>query len=188
LPSSLYIACYLFFPYYSPPFDVFTNTGLQGSPPLQSTKCDLDIPPFYIYELPARFSEPLLHNCSGMNPWMNMCPYFENNGMGQPFNRTNWHNTYQFNADMLFHGRATNHPCRTYDPAVAVIFCIPFYISLYAHVFGNENNMTKRPALWLDLLDHISNLPTFQRHGGHDHFLVSGLMVWNLVVPPYKEG
>jgi xyloglucan galactosyltransferase MUR3 len=185
----LSITCYLFFPYYRPHFDIFTNNSeLRGAPPVQSTKCDPDIAPFYIYELPDRFSEVLHHNCSSINPWKNMCPYFENNGMGQPFNKTNWYNTYQFSADMLFHGRAVNHPCRTYDPSVAAIFYIPFHTSLYVHVFSNEKNMTKRAALWFDLLDHMSSLPTFQRHGGHDHFLVSGVMVWNFIVPPYKEG
>ncbi|KAF3329710.1 xyloglucan galactosyltransferase KATAMARI1 [Carex littledalei] len=181
------IACYLFFPSYSPNFDIFANSVI-GVPPVQSKQCDPDIAPFYIYDLPPRFSEPLIRNCSGFNPWKNMCPYFENQGMGQPLNKSSWYNTYQLTADMIFHGRAINHPCRTKDSSSALVFYIPFHTSLFVHAFGSDNNIARREAIWFDLLDHISSLPTFQRHGGHDHFLVSGHMAWNFIRPPKKDG
>ncbi|KAF3322770.1 Xyloglucan galactosyltransferase KATAMARI1 [Carex littledalei] len=116
--------------------------------------------------------------------WFSLCPYYENHGMGQQFNKSSWYNTYQFTADLLFYARAVNHPCRTYDLSSALIFYIPFDTSLFVHSFGGENYLTQREALWVDFLDYISRLPTFQQHGGHDHFLVSGIMVWDFIRAP----
>ncbi|KAJ3699862.1 hypothetical protein LUZ61_003567 [Rhynchospora tenuis] len=131
----------------------------------------------------------VISKCSSLSPWFNVCPYLDNWGMGQPLSKSNWYNTYQFNADMLFHARAVNHPCRTYDLSSARIFYIPLYASLFIHWFGNEKNLTRREAVWVDFLNHISMLPTFQRHGSHDHFIVSGLMVWDFIhTPGQKEG
>ncbi|KAJ3700152.1 hypothetical protein LUZ61_003857 [Rhynchospora tenuis] len=41
----------------------------------------------------------------------------------------------------------------------------------------------------VDLVDHISKFPAFQLHGGKDHFLVSGLVAWDLLrTPNQKDG
>ncbi|KAJ3699861.1 hypothetical protein LUZ61_003566 [Rhynchospora tenuis] len=183
------IASYLFLPYYGSDLEATPNSETHKTQS-QSNQCDPDIAPFYIYDLPDRFNMTLVaRNCSILNPWFNMCPYFDNQGMGQPLGKPSWYNTYQFNADMLFHARTVNHPCRTYDLSSARLFYIPVYASLFVHWFEKEKNLTQREAVWVDFLDHISSLPTFQRHGGHNHFLVSGLMVWGFIrSPDQKEG
>jgi xyloglucan galactosyltransferase MUR3 len=181
------VVSYFLFPLYGPKFDVLTDSETLKTPPTASTKCDPDIAPFYIYDLPDRFNMAQRSNCNNINPWFSMCPYFDNHGMGEPFNKSSWYNTYQFTADMLFHARAINHPCRTYDSSFARIFYIPFYTSLFVHSFGNNDNLIQREAVWFDFLDHISKLPTFQQHGGHDHILVSGIMVWDFVRAPDQK-
>ncbi|KAJ4764516.1 Xyloglucan galactosyltransferase KATAMARI [Rhynchospora pubera] len=167
------VATYSIFPYYTSDLDLSPYSGTQKAPEIQSIQCDPDIAPFYIYDLPERFNEALLSNCSNLDPWRDMCPYVENNGMGQPFNESSsWYNTFQFTADLIFHARAINHPCRTHDRSSALMFYIPFYASLYASSVSNENNLTRRDAMAVDLVDHISKIPSFQRFGGEDHFLV----------------
>lgn len=180
------VVSYMFFPY----FDAITDSDTQNETPLiQSEQCDPDIAPFYVYNLPIRFNEGLLKYCSTMDSYKNMCHYFGNQGMGQPFNQSGWYNTYQFTADMLFYARAVNHPCRTLNPSSALMFYIPFYASLYTHAFSYETNLTRRDELGVELLDYISRKSTFQRHGGHDHFLASGLMAWDFLrSPDQKDG
>ncbi|KAJ3699858.1 hypothetical protein LUZ61_003563 [Rhynchospora tenuis] len=168
------------------------------APPINSEQCDPDIAPFYIYELPDRFNKALLSNCSALDPWLNKCPYIENQGLGQPLHKKksrwyntplSWYDTYQFSADMIFHARAINHPCRTYNVSSALMFYIPFYPSIYTPSVFLEYNFTRRDAMAVDLVNHISSFASFQRHGGHDHFLVSGIMVQDLVRPPHiKNG
>ncbi|KAJ4793401.1 Xyloglucan galactosyltransferase KATAMARI [Rhynchospora pubera] len=184
------VATYSIFPYYTSDLDLSPYSGTQKAPEIQSIQCDPDIAPFYIYDLPERFNEALLSNCSNLDPWRDMCPYVENNGMGQPFNESSsWYNTFQFTADLIFHARAINHPCRTHDRSSALMFYIPFYASLYASSVSNENNLTRRDAMAVDLVDHISKIPSFQRFGGEDHFLVSGLMAWDFLrSPDLKDG
>ncbi|KAJ1699360.1 hypothetical protein LUZ63_007872 [Rhynchospora breviuscula] len=183
------IVPYIYFPYYISYLSITTNSETRKTS-TQSEQCEPDIAPFYIYDLPDRFNMMLvISNCSSVSSWFNICPYLDNRGMGQLFSKSNWYNTYQFTANMLFHARAVNHPCRTYDLSSARIFYIPLYASLFVHWFGNEKNLTQREAVWVDFLNHISRLPTFQRHGSHDHFLVTGLMVWDFIHSPgQKEG
>lgn len=169
--------------------DVLIKFETQKAPPISAQRCDPDIAPFYIYELPDRFNKALLSNCTKLDPWLNKCPYIENQGLGQLLykksswynTRSSWYNTYQFSADMIFHARAVNHPCRTYNLSSALMFYIPFYPSLYAPSFFLEYNFTRRDAMAVDLVNYISSFPNFQRHGGHDHFLVSGIMVQDLI-------
>jgi xyloglucan galactosyltransferase MUR3 len=178
--------------YFTSNLDVLIKFETQKAPSISFNKCDPDIAPFYIYDLPDRLNKALLNNCTKLDPWLNKCPYIENDGLGQPLYKKSiwhkthlsWYNTYQFSADMIFHARAVNHPCRTYNLSDAFMFYIPFYPSLYAPSFFLEMNFTRRDAMGVDLVDYLSSFPTFQRHGGHDHFLVSGIMVQDLVRKP----
>ncbi|KAF3322769.1 xyloglucan galactosyltransferase KATAMARI1 [Carex littledalei] len=181
-------ATYLIYSYYTSNLHFLAYFETHKSPVTQlSEQCDPDIAPFYIYNLADRFNEALLSNCSNLDPWMNMCTYIDNHGMGQLLNKSSWYNTYQFNADMLFHARAINHPCRTHDVSSALMFYIPFYASLYAQSVFYEYNLTRRDTMAVNLVDYLLKLPTFQRHGGHDHFLVSGLMAWDFLRGPDQD-
>uniref|UniRef100_A0A6V7QW94 Exostosin GT47 domain-containing protein n=1 Tax=Ananas comosus var. bracteatus TaxID=296719 RepID=A0A6V7QW94_ANACO len=44
-----------------------------------------------------------------------------------------------------------------------------------------QRNHTLRDALGVDLADYVSRFPTFRRHGGRDHFLITGRTSWELM-------
>uniref|UniRef100_A0A6V7QWV8 Exostosin GT47 domain-containing protein n=1 Tax=Ananas comosus var. bracteatus TaxID=296719 RepID=A0A6V7QWV8_ANACO len=152
-------------PHFQPP---------QTDPFLQAA-CDADIASFYIYDLPDRFDRDLIRRCRSLSPSRNMCPHVANRGLGQPVpDRPDWFATEQFVTEMLFRARAERHPCRTFDPASAALFYIPFYAGLYTSSVSRQRNHTLRDALGIDLADYVSRFPTFRRHGGRDHFLITG--------------
>ena len=91
------------FPFYKSYIDTVTYSETINTSPNQFKKCDPDIAPFYIYDLPDRYNMSLSSNCTSINQWFSLCPYYENHGMGQQFNKSSWYNTYQFNADLLFY-------------------------------------------------------------------------------------
>ncbi|KAJ4817222.1 Xyloglucan galactosyltransferase KATAMARI [Rhynchospora pubera] len=209
------VATYSIFPYCTSDLDLSPYSGTQKAPEIQSIQCDPDIAPFYIYDLPERFNEALLSNCSNLDPWVRLderrrrrrkmgrkknykqfklftklhtsqyffplLPFFPSSHtypnahhggicalmlktMAWANHLTNqassWYNTFQFTADLIFHARAINHPCRTHDRSSALMFYIPFYASLYASSVSNENNLTRRDAMAVDLVDHISKIPS----------------------------
>ncbi|KAG2253611.1 hypothetical protein Bca52824_083747 [Brassica carinata] len=89
-----------------------------------------------------------------------MCPHVANNGLGQPLHRgggdsETWFATHQFIAEMIFHARVKNHPCRTWEPNNADIFYVPFYGGLYASSVFREYNLTKRDELAVRLVDYM---------------------------------
>ncbi|KAJ3683689.1 hypothetical protein LUZ60_013916 [Juncus effusus] len=145
--------------------------------------CDPEIAPFYIYDLPYRFNGAITSNCRKMHPWNDMCPHVVNRGLGPPLHRPNWYASMQFTVSLIFHARADNHPCRTYDPNLARIFYIPFYLGYYTSSNFLTPNHTIRDIMALDLANHMSQFPTFKRHGGRDHFIVSGRVIWDVMRP-----
>lgn len=115
-----------------------------------------------------------------------MCPHVANNGLGQPLHRgggdsKTWFATHQFIAEMIFHARVENHPCRTWEPNNADIFYIPFYGGLYASSVFREYNLTKRDELAVRLVDYISGQRCWRRSNGRDHFLAFGRTAWDFM-------
>ncbi|KAK9282862.1 hypothetical protein L1049_011086 [Liquidambar formosana] len=109
----------------------------------------------YVYELPPEFNLRLLKDCRHLNIYTDMCPHVANSGLGQPLSKmgsTSWFATNQFTAEMLFHARVENHPCRTWDPARADLFYVPFYGGLHASSKFGEANLTARDALAVKLV------------------------------------
>lgn len=74
-------ATYSVVPYYTSNLNLSTHIEIQKATANESEQCDPDIAPFYVYDLPNWFNEALLRNCSKLDPWMNLCPYIENQGM-----------------------------------------------------------------------------------------------------------
>lgn len=137
----------------------------------------------YVYDLPKEFNIGLLQNCRHLNIYTNMCPHVANNGLGQPLHRgrTSWFSTHQFIAEMIFHARVENHPCRTYEPDTADIFYVPFYGGLYASSVFREQNLTKRDELAVRLVNYISGQRWWKRSNGRDHFLAIGRTAWDFM-------
>lgn len=145
--------------------------------------CD-GIAPFYIYDLPSRFTTNLVDRCQFLNIYVDTCPHVVNQGLGQPITDKlgpSWYGTNEFLSDMLFHARAKNHPCRTHDIDQAKLFYVPFYAGLYASFAFRESNHTIRDQLAVELVSYLSSLPTFRKHGGRDHFLVVGRTSWDFM-------
>ncbi|KAJ4797520.1 Xyloglucan galactosyltransferase KATAMARI1 [Rhynchospora pubera] len=148
-----------------------------------NSTCD-GIAPFYIYDLPARFTTDLVDRCQFLNIYVDTCPHVVNQGLGQPVTSKlgpSWYGTNEFLSDMLFHARAKKHPCRVHDIDAAKLFYVPFYAGLYASFAFREGNHTLRDQLAVELVSYLSNKPTFRKHGGRDHFLVVGRTSWDFM-------
>ncbi|KAG2253612.1 hypothetical protein Bca52824_083748 [Brassica carinata] len=148
-------------PFTSPPQTSFTASSLPRT-------CDQNFT-VYVYDLPKEFNTNLLQNCRHLNIYTDMCPHVANNGLGQPLHRgggdsETWFATHQFIAEMIFHARVKNHPCRTWEPNNADIFYVPFYGGLYASSVFREYNLTKR-----------------DESNGRDHLLAFGRTAWDFM-------
>ncbi|XP_030470329.1 probable xyloglucan galactosyltransferase GT17 [Syzygium oleosum] len=144
----------------------------------------------YVHSLPPRFNSDLLLRCRSLNMYTDMCPHVSNRGLGRPIPSVagiggggggSWFATNQFIAEMIFHARLENHPCRVRDPALANLFYVPFYAGLHVSSMFRERSLPARDALAVDLAEHVQSLPTWQRRGGHDHFLVLGRTAWDFL-------
>ncbi|KAG5254825.1 xyloglucan galactosyltransferase KATAMARI [Salix suchowensis] len=142
----------------------------------------------YLYDMPAEFNKGLLKDCSHLNTYTDMCPHVANSGLGQPLSymvasavATTWFATHQFIAEMIFHARMENHPCRTFDPINAKLFYVPFYGGLDASGKFHSANLTERDELAVRLADYLRSKPWWERHHGKDHFLVLGRTAWDFL-------
>ncbi|XVE94220.1 hypothetical protein REPUB_Repub01dG0263000 [Reevesia pubescens] len=143
----------------------------------------------YVYNLPAEFNLGLIDDCSHLNVYTNMCPHVANHGLGQPLDNMDlssidsnpWFATHQFIAEMIFHARVENHPCRTWDPAKANIFYVPFYGGLDASSKFREQNHTIRDSLAVRLIDYLQHQPTWSKNNGKDHFIALGRTSWDFM-------
>ncbi|VVA94287.1 unnamed protein product [Arabis nemorensis] len=167
----------LLLPFTSPP-------QTKKSPSTLPRKCDQNFT-VYVYDLPIEFNIGLLQNCRHLNIYTDMCPHVANNGLGQPLrrggSRGTWFATHQFIAEMIFHARALNHPCRTFEPDKADIFYVPFYGGLYSSSVFREQNLTKRDELAVRLVDYVSGQRWWKRTNGRDHFLAIGRTAWDFM-------
>ncbi|XP_062205819.1 xyloglucan galactosyltransferase KATAMARI1 homolog [Phragmites australis] len=142
----------------------------------------------YMYDLPPRFNDDIVRGCRTLRPWMDVCPYVANCGMGQAlddkgdgvFPGRGWYATDQFMLDVIFHYRMKRYECLTGDPALAAAVFVPFYASLDGgrHLW---NSTSTRDALALDLVAWLARRPEWRAMGGRDHFLVAGRTAWDFL-------
>ncbi|CAN4105504.1 unnamed protein product [Withania somnifera] len=125
----------------------------------------------YMYNLPSKYNFDLLRDCSNLNIYTDMCPHVTNNGLGNPLPEmgSSWFATHQLIAELIFHARIQNHPCRTEDADKSTIFYIPFYGGLHASSKFRQPNYTIRDALAVELVD------------GRDHFMAFGRTAWDFM-------
>ncbi|KAK9283725.1 hypothetical protein L1049_011975 [Liquidambar formosana] len=169
-------------PPHNPNTDSKTTTTIATVP-----TCEDGIASVYVYDLPPEFNLRLVQDCRHLNVFTDMCPYVANSGLGQPVSEemgsttTSWFATHQFIAEMIFHARMKNHPCRTLDPALADLFFVPFYGGLHVSSKFREPDLMARDALAIKLAEHLSEQPWWQRHHGKDHILVLGRTAWDFM-------
>ncbi|XP_057963177.1 probable xyloglucan galactosyltransferase GT17 [Malania oleifera] len=138
----------------------------------------------YVYELPPKFNRGLLRHCRHLNVYTDMCPHVTNAGLGQPLSTSAWFATHQFIAEMIFHARLENHPCRTRDPRRASLFYVPFYGGLHASSKFRESDLAARDALAVELAEYLRRQDWWRRRHGKDHFLVLGRTAWDFMRSP----
>ncbi|PQP95567.1 putative xyloglucan galactosyltransferase GT17 [Prunus yedoensis var. nudiflora] len=151
--------------------------------PSAATTCDKNMS-VYVYPLPAKFNLGLLHHCHNLNMHTDMCPHVANSGLGQPISSGGWFATNQFTAEMIFHARVENHPCRTRDPALASLFYVPYYGGFHVSNKFRERNLTARDELDVSLVDFIQAQPWWNKHNGKDHFVALGRVVRDFIRKP----
>ncbi|KAJ7296892.1 hypothetical protein O6H91_23G058000 [Diphasiastrum complanatum] len=140
----------------------------------------------YMYDLPPRFNQDLIDNCSTLSPWTNMCTYLLNGGFGPvmkdldaQFPKTGWYATNQFSLEVIFHNRIKRYKCLTTDYSLANAFFVPFYAGLdfSRYLYGFKTMVrdadSKAIARWL------RNQPGWKGMGGKDHFMVGGRVTWD---------
>ncbi|KAJ9183055.1 hypothetical protein P3X46_006971 [Hevea brasiliensis] len=179
LSSWFLTACFFFSSTYSRNDHLhFPNTATKELLPI-TCPSNLSI---FVYQLPPEFNLGLLRDCTHLNVYTNMCPHVANHGLGQPLSATGaWFATHQFLAEMIFHARVENHPCRTWDPALANLFYVPFYGGLHASSKFREANHTARDELAVRLVEYLQTQPWWQKHQGKDHFLALGRTAWDFM-------
>ncbi|XP_062216812.1 xyloglucan galactosyltransferase KATAMARI1 homolog [Phragmites australis] len=135
----------------------------------------------YIHDLPPRFNVDTLANCRLWYPWINMCVYLANGGLGQRVDNADgvfadegWYATDHFGLDVIFHSRMKQYECLTNDSSRAAAVFVPFYagFDVVQHLWGH-NALTKDAAS-LELVDWLTRRPEWRAMGGRDHFFLSG--------------
>uniref|UniRef100_K4AJQ2 Exostosin GT47 domain-containing protein n=1 Tax=Setaria italica TaxID=4555 RepID=K4AJQ2_SETIT len=140
----------------------------------------------YMYDLPPRFNADLVRGCRNLSPWMDMCPYLANCGMGPAlgdeggvFQARGWYATDQFTLEIISHCRMKRYGCLTGDPSLASAVYVPFYAAMDAGRYF-FNATSTRDALALDLAEWLVRRPEWCAMGGRDHFMVAGRTSWEL--------
>jgi hypothetical protein len=141
----------------------------------------------YVYDLPPRFNDDIVRGCRALRPWMDMCPFMPNCGMGQPlgaeggaFPGRGWYATDQFMLDVIVRCRMRRYECLTDDPARAAAVFVPAYASLDGGRYL-WNGTATRDALALDLVAWLARRPEWRAMGGRDHFLAAGRTAWDFL-------
>ena len=140
----------------------------------------------YMYDMPARFNDDLVRDCGNLHPWLDMCPYMANDGMGMPlgdeggvFPGRGWYSTDQFMLDLIFHSRMKRYECLTNHSSLAAAVFVPFYAGLESGRYLYNHSTSVRDALQLDAIDWLVRRPEWAAMGGRDHFLVAGRTTWD---------
>ncbi|KAJ4747853.1 Exostosin family protein [Rhynchospora pubera] len=143
----------------------------------------------YVYDLPDKFNAGILRDCQAIFPWVDMCPYVANRGLGPHLNKTGsvltgngWHITNQWVLEVIFHNRIRQYECLTANSSQADAFFVPYYVGLDTgrHMWGHNTSLRERDALLLELFQFLKLRPEWSAKGGRDHFILSGRATWDL--------
>ncbi|XP_065866622.1 probable xyloglucan galactosyltransferase GT12 [Euphorbia lathyris] len=136
----------------------------------------------YMHNLPPRFNQKLLDNCTSMYRWYDMCPYIDNSGFGPEMlglGEKGWFSTDQFLLELIFHTRMKTYACLTNDSSLASAIYVPFYGGIYLGRHLWDSNTTVRDSLGIDLFNWLLHKTEWKRMLGGDHFFVGGRISWD---------
>ncbi|XP_048560783.1 xyloglucan galactosyltransferase KATAMARI1 homolog [Triticum urartu] len=140
----------------------------------------------YVHDLPPRFNADILADCRHWYPWMDMCPYLVNGGLGAHLDNADgvfadegWYATDHFGLDVIFHARVRQYECLTNDSSLAAAVFVPYYagFDVVRHLWSN--NATAKDAAAAELVDWLTRRPEWRAMGGRDHFVMSGRTAWD---------
>ncbi|KAH9551887.1 hypothetical protein CY35_09G037300 [Sphagnum magellanicum] len=145
----------------------------------------------YMYDLPPTFNFALLEHCRyDLVKWIDFCPHMQNYGFGQVVNSTDaifaedWYGTDAYMLEVIFQARLQKYKCLTHSRNDADAFFIPFFTGLDAlpYLYTNKRlTEMQGPELVRWLQENATE--SWQRHGGHDHFLIAGRTAWDFSRP-----
>jgi hypothetical protein len=141
----------------------------------------------HIRKLPPKFNLDLLTNCSEYTFLDDLCPYLANHGLGQKtHNRSHsWYRTDPSMLELIFHRRMLEYPCLTEDPTTANAVYLPYYAGFDSlrYLYGPEYNSSEEHGVQLFHFLQNENPNIWNRHSGHDHFLVMARPAWDFSQP-----
>ncbi|KAJ4799096.1 Xyloglucan galactosyltransferase KATAMARI1 [Rhynchospora pubera] len=143
----------------------------------------------YIYDLPDKFNAGILRDCLAMFPWVDMCPYVANMGLGPHINETGsvltetgWHITNQWVLEVIFHNRIRQYECLTDNSSQADVFFVPYYVGLDTgrKLWRQNISLQEQDSLLVEVMQLLKSRPEWSAKGGRDHFILSGRATWDL--------
>nr|GEY37543.1 probable xyloglucan galactosyltransferase GT19 [Tanacetum cinerariifolium] len=177
---------------------ITTLTFLHNTTPqTQNQDLDTDCTNKYIHirHLPPQFNTHLLTNCSNTyHPFFpsNLCQHIPNQGLGPTTHNTShsWFRTDPTLLEHFFHTRMLEYPCLTNDPTLAHVIYVPYYTVLDSlrYLYGDRYNYSDQHGL--SLYEYLAREDTaiWDRHMGHDHFLVLAGSAWDYIQPLSNGG
>ncbi|KAL3829266.1 hypothetical protein ACJIZ3_018068 [Penstemon smallii] len=141
-----------------------------------------------MHNLPSRFNEDIIKNCSSLIKWFNMCKPIANMGLGPQVSNHDgmiqnkswsWYLTNQFTLEIIFHNKMKNYKCLTNNSSLASAIFVPFYAGLEIGRHLWDFNTSVRDAASLDLIKWLTSKPEWKYMYGRDHFFIGGRISWD---------
>lgn len=87
--------------------------------------------------------------------------------------------------ELIFHRRMLEYPCLTEDPNTADAIYLPYYAGFDAlrYFYGPDYNSSEEHGVQLFHFLQNENPSIWNRHSGHDHFLVMARPAWDFSQP-----
>ncbi|KAM7271383.1 hypothetical protein ACFE04_030597 [Oxalis oulophora] len=140
----------------------------------------------YVHNLPSKFNDDVIEDCSSLCIWFDMCPYFVNSGFGpavknpgRVLSKTSWYVTNQFLLEVIFRQRMKSYKCLTNDSSLASAIYVPFYAGLDVGRYLWGYNTSIRDSLPFDLVEWLRKKPEWKKMSGKDHFFIGGRTSWD---------
>ncbi|VVA96170.1 unnamed protein product [Arabis nemorensis] len=136
----------------------------------------------YVYDLPSKFNEDLLRECSDKVLWANFSSFLKNDGFGESIENLGkgWFRTHQYSLEPIFHSRVLKHRCRVYDENQAKLFYVPFYagVDVLRWHFKNVSKDVK-DFLATEVVKWLGSKKSWRTNSGKDHVFVLGKISWD---------
>lgn len=141
----------------------------------------------YMHDLPSEFNDELMKQCKLLDPWVDMCAYTANEGLGMElgnpqkvFQERDWFSTHQFSLEPIFHARMKQYDCLTDDSSKASAIFVPYYAGFdIARYLWGDFNASVQDSGAQRLMDWLREKPEWNVMGGKDHFFIAGRVTWD---------